>query len=791
MGGRTFRLRIYFLLAAMLIPLAIGIRSANSQPAPASDDYTRLIQPIFDSRCIACHSCYNAPCQLNLQSYSGVARGGNKLNVYDRSRFKSVAPSRLDIDGRSVSDWRAKDFFDVLGGTDPARTLLIQLLGLRTRHPTVQPKKPVDESNFCPANSDQGARVSQNMPELGMPYGLPPLSQTQMETLSAWIARGAPGPSNASLASRHEVPSQLQTQARAWEALLNGPTLREKLMARYLYEHLFLAHLHFTSDTASPRPAFFRLVRSHTLCDAGIDEIATRRPNDDPGPGDFHYCLSRFDGTIVDKTHIPYDLSPQKLERIRRTFLEPQWDVTSLPGYNEETASNPFATFADIPVRARYQFLLDDAEYEISTFIKGPVCNGSVAVNSIQAQFFVLFLRPDADSMVMSAGHARQAQDMLMLPGAWGSDVPVFDSIPFLGRLIAQREAYRKLRSDDARKLRPAGYTLDDIWNGDGRNPDALLTVFRHFDTAVVTQGAAGDLPKTLFVLDYPLLERLVYNLVVNYDVFGNVGHQTLTRIYMDMIRMEAEELFLAFLPPSQRAGLRQSWYRGGPLTDLKLRYMFPLLDSSAPTGVVYRNEANAKAELVERVINERLPGPVRGPPDWLNWKTLRLPRGGGAPELTASEQALRRIASIKAASATPFARFLPDLAVVLVRGEGGGAQLYSIVHNREHANVSWISGESERFAPQEDSLTVRAGVLGAYPNMFFVVPAAEIDAFSSAVVRLRSAADYRRLVDSFGIRRSNEKFWSVYDSVNTTHLASDPVRSGTLDLTRYALDEK
>ena len=129
----------------------------------------------------------------------------------------------------------------------------------------------------------------------------------------------------------------------------------------------------------------------------------------------------------------------------------------------------------------------------------------------------------------------------------------MLDSIPFLRRLIAYREAYRNLRAENTRKLRPAGYTLEDIWNGDGRNPNALLTVFRHFDTAVVTQGAAGDLPKTLFVLDYPLFERLVYNLVVNYDVFGNVGHQALTRLYMDMIRMEAEELFLAFLPPSQR----------------------------------------------------------------------------------------------------------------------------------------------------------------------------------------------------------------------------------------------
>ena len=320
----------------------------------------------------------------------------------------------------------------------------------------------------------------------------------------------------------------------------------------------------------------------------------------------------------------------------------------------------------------------------------------------------------------------------------WGSDVPILDGVPFFRRLVEQREAYRKLRADGARKLRPAGYRLEDIWDGDGRNPNALLTVFRHFDTAVVMKGAIGDLPKTGFVLDYALFERLVYNLVVNYDVFGNVGHQALTRLYMDMIRMEAEELFLDFLPPSQRVGLRNSWYRGGPLTDLKLRYVFPLVNRSAPTGIIYRNEARAKAEFVERVINEYLPSPVRGRPDALNWKALQFPAGRAAPELTATEQALRQIASIKAATATPFARFLPDLAIVLVRAEDGSARLYSIVHNREHDNISWILGESERFAPQEDSLTVRAGVMGAYPNMFFVVPENEIEVFSRAVARLQ-----------------------------------------------------
>ena len=785
-----FRLWTYGLLTAMILHVTGGIRSANSQPASASDDYTTRIQPIFDNRCVACHSCYNAPCQLNLQNHSGLTRGATKLNIYDRSRLKSVAPSRLDVDGHSVSDWRAKGFFDVVGGTEPAQTLLMQLLSLRARHPTLQPKKPVEESNFCPANSDQGALLAQSSPEIGMPYGLPPLSQSEIGTLSEWMARGAPGPSDASLASRRTVPPELQTQVRAWEAFLNGETPREKLVARYLYEHLFLAHLHFASEPAARRPAFFRLVRSHTPCETGIDEIATPRPNDDPGSSEFSYCLRRVNGTIVDKTHIPYDLSVQKLERIRRTFLDLQWDVKDLPDYSEAKSGNPFEAFADIPVRARYQFLLDDAEYEIATFIKGPVCNGSVAVNSIQEQFFVFFLRPDADNMVTSVEYAKQAEDKLILPGVWGSDVPILDGIPFFRRLVEQREAYRKLRAEGARKLRPAGYRLEDIWDGDGSNPNALLTVFRHFDTAVVMKGATGDLPKTGFVLDYALFERLVYNLVVNYDVFGNVGHQALTRLYMDMIRMEAEELFLDFLPPSQRAGLRNSWYRGGPLTDLKLRYVFPLVNRSAPTGVSYRNPARAKAEFVERVINEHLPPPVRGRPDALNRKALRLPYGV-ATQLTATEQALRQIASIKAAAATPFARFLPDLAVVLVRGEDGVARLYSLVHNREHDNISWMLGESTRFAPQEDSLTVRPGVLGAYPNMFFVVPENEIEGFSRAVARLKSAADYERLVDTFGVRRSDEKFWSVYDAIISIHLASDPMRSGILDLTRYALVDK
>ena len=51
--------------------------------------------------------------------------------------------------------------------------------------------------------------------------------------------------------------------------------------------------------------------------------------------------------------------------------------------------------------------------------------------------------------------------------------------------------------------------------------------------------------------------------------------------------------------------------------------------------------------------------------------------------------------------------------------------------------------------------------------------------------------AEYERLVDVFGVRRSNQNFWSFFDEINSIQLTSSPVGSGALDLTRYAPDAK
>ena len=36
--------------------------------------YRKQIKPILEGRCVVCHACYDAPCQLKLGSWEGIAR---------------------------------------------------------------------------------------------------------------------------------------------------------------------------------------------------------------------------------------------------------------------------------------------------------------------------------------------------------------------------------------------------------------------------------------------------------------------------------------------------------------------------------------------------------------------------------------------------------------------------------------------------------------------------------------------------------------------------------------------
>ena len=96
---------------------------------------------------------------------------------------------------------------------------------------------------------------------------------------------------------------------------------KSRIVARYLFEHLFFAHLQLDETPGT----WFRLVRSRTPPSTPIDEISTIRPYDDPGTPRFAYRLRRITETIVEKTHVPYRLGAEKLAHLRHLFLDADW----------------------------------------------------------------------------------------------------------------------------------------------------------------------------------------------------------------------------------------------------------------------------------------------------------------------------------------------------------------------------------------------------------------------------------------------------------------------------------
>jgi hypothetical protein len=93
-----------------LPPVAVNLPTRTIQ-------YLAEVKPLLEKRCTVCHSCYNSPCQLKLDSYEGADRGATKKAVYDSSRLRTMDPTRLFTDATNTPEWRKKGFFSVTGST--------------------------------------------------------------------------------------------------------------------------------------------------------------------------------------------------------------------------------------------------------------------------------------------------------------------------------------------------------------------------------------------------------------------------------------------------------------------------------------------------------------------------------------------------------------------------------------------------------------------------------------------------------------------------------------------------
>ena len=119
---------IRVLCLVVLLAFWLGLSSCSSNPAsPLSQQvdldygliattpeqpilYGERVKPILERRCVVCHGCYDAPCQLKLSSHQGLSRGASKERIYDGERITGATPTRLFIDASTTEQWRAKGF---------------------------------------------------------------------------------------------------------------------------------------------------------------------------------------------------------------------------------------------------------------------------------------------------------------------------------------------------------------------------------------------------------------------------------------------------------------------------------------------------------------------------------------------------------------------------------------------------------------------------------------------------------------------------------------------------------
>ncbi|TPH15662.1 fatty acid cis/trans isomerase [Litorilituus lipolyticus] len=738
----------------------------------AQSHFKKEVQPILDNRCVVCHGCYDAPCQLKMENPIGIERGANKALVYNGERLLTAnntqsIGSTTKLTPDLMNQFRNEGFFPVLNERQQSKqantqaSVFYQMLALKQKHPLPNDSILSDDFDFaldrnqqCPT-IEEFAQYEKNYPLAGMPYGLPALSTHEHRTLTDWLEKGA------IMSQPAQVTSAEQDMITRWEKLLNGESKKEQLVSRYLFEHLYLANLYFDKN----RSSYFKLVRSSTPSGEPIDVIHTRRPFDSPFSTDktqVFYRLVKNNDTIIAKRHMPYPFGNEKYKRLTELFYTADYSVESLPDYQLKTASNPFITFKDIPAKSRYKFLLEQSQFSIMNFIKGPVCRGQVALNVIEDHFWVAFHDPETIEAYHTDEFIVENSDLLQLPAAT-SDKTI--SLLYWRQYAKRQEEYinKKLEYIEKINLKQRDLDLNLLWTGNG-NPNATLTVFRHFDSASVLQGFVGQAPKTAWLISYPLLERIHYLLVAGFDVYGNVGHQLKTRLYMDFLRMEAESAFIALLPAKDRKRIHEHWYRD---TSAAIKdYIFSDDFHQLPETNIHYKTDNPKTELYQ-LIKTHTQGSVVD-----NYT------------ISASYNDIEKSFSMLNYMAGESIAILPQVSYVMVNSAQGN-QVYSLINNSAHSNVAHLFSEANRRLPSEDTLTVTRGIVGTYPNAFFEISADQIDNFVSQLSQIKSEQDYRTLKDNYAIRRSSPNFWPFADKLHQWYFTHQPTSAGLLDFNR------
>ncbi len=776
---------IYFLGITLLLFLnGCSYATPPAVRVDASDakiNYLKDVKPILDRRCVSCHSCYNSPCQAKMSSFEGVDRGASKLLVYDAMRLNAVDPTRLFIDAQTTNEWREKDFYSLTQNFDANQShndsIMMQMIHDKKVNPElVGEYEPEYDDLICPKNPEEMGEYLGKKPNHGMPYGFPQIKEKEYQTLAGWLKRGAKGPSELEQKEITSPSAKAAKEIKKWEKFLNTPDAKHAMSARYLYEHLYLAHWSFK---VAPKE-FYEIVRSKTPSPKPIDLIVSTRPFDDPKIDKFYYRLQRIHSTIVHKTHMVVKFDDAKLKRIKELFIKPKWvEEPHRMGYETKMSANPFIAYYQIPAKSRYQFMLDNSHYIMMTFIRGPVCRGQMALNVIHDHFWITFQDPEYDATLKNSSFLLLQSDNLSLPI---QSVTERLMETFTDKYREKYEQYYYAKQNLYNATYPNGLGIEGIWKGNTKEDAPAITIYRHFDSASVHKGVLGKTPRTMWVIDYPQFERIYYSLVAGYDVFGNLSHQTKIRRYADFLRIEAELNFLSYMPKNRRLDMFKSWYIG----DSDARNTENLF-LNRPTKIDYESEF-PKSEFLERVVNSHVLKETGIAFDDMNYHSP----GDALPKMPKEFNTLEDIKNGARSLTEPVTGFINHvtdngLNVMLVRIKmpDGSSHVKSLVVNRWHDNVnSLFNGEQSN--PAKDTLDIIDEPIGSYPNVFINVRYDELPDFFDLLKNFDYSDKYLTKFKKYFVSRADDNFWETYDWFQNYFNELDPINSGLYDLNRY-----